>query len=281
MRSMRASPEPQRAPCSPSRTRSWCVVSRYSSITCAVGPTARSTPFSSHAASSHRLRIDSSVCDTMTTVLPRSAQIVELLRALRLELGVTDREDLVDEQDVGVDVDGDREPEPHVHARRVVLDRRVDELLEPGEVDDLVEALPDLLLAQAEDRTVEVDVLAPGQLGVEAGTELEQRGDLPGRVDAAAVGPEDARHALEQRRLPRAVLAHEPVRLPPRDVERDVAQGPQVLVPGPPAAHERRLQRLVPLVVQPVPLRDVDDGDRRVGRHTSSASRRSRRPKTQ
>ena len=50
--------------------------------------------------------------------------------------------------------------------------------LEAGEVDDLVEARVELLLRQAEDRAVEVDVLAPGQLGVEARAELEQRRDL-------------------------------------------------------------------------------------------------------
>ena len=41
-----------------------------------------------------------------------------------------------------VDVDGDREAQPHVHARRVVLDLVVDELLELGELDDVVEAAP-------------------------------------------------------------------------------------------------------------------------------------------
>ena len=40
-------------------------------------------------------------------------------------------------------------PEPHVHARRVVLHRRVDELLEAGEVDDLVELRVELASASA------------------------------------------------------------------------------------------------------------------------------------
>ena len=96
---------------------------------------------------SQRLRTDSSACETITIVLPGGAKVVELLEALALELGVADGEHLVDEQDVGIDVDRDREPEPHVHARRVVLHRRVDEVLEAGEVDDLVEALVELLLA--------------------------------------------------------------------------------------------------------------------------------------
>ena len=47
--------------------------------------------------------------------------------------------------------------------------------LDLGEGDDLVEAAADLRPAHAEDRAVEEDVLAPGQLGVEAGPDLEQR----------------------------------------------------------------------------------------------------------
>ena len=90
---------------------------------------------------------------TITIVLPLRSQLGELLDAAALELGVADREHLVDEQDVGIDVDRDGEAEPHVHARRVVLHRRVDELLEPGELDDLVEARVELLLARARGST--------------------------------------------------------------------------------------------------------------------------------
>ena len=50
------------------------------------------------------------------------------------------RQNLVDEQDLGLEVRGDGEGEAHVHAARVALHRRVDEALDPGEVDDLVEA---------------------------------------------------------------------------------------------------------------------------------------------
>src|SRR5690606_32927153 len=48
-------------------------------------------------------------------------EIEELLRALALELLVADGEHLVDEQEIGLDVDRDREAELDVHARRVVL----------------------------------------------------------------------------------------------------------------------------------------------------------------
>ena len=87
------------------------------------------------------------------------------------------REHLVDDQDLGLEVRGDGEREADVHPARVPLDRRVDEPLDLGELDDLVELRVDLAPPHAEDRAVQVDVLAAGQLGVEAGADLEQRAD--------------------------------------------------------------------------------------------------------
>ena len=90
---------------------------------------------------------------------------------------VADREHFVDEQHVGIDVNRDGESEPHVHAGRVGLHRRVDELLQLGELDDLVEALLNLALRQAEHDAVDEDVLAAGDLRMEPGAELDERRD--------------------------------------------------------------------------------------------------------
>ena len=76
--------------------------------------------------------------------MPRRRNSRELVEALVREALVADGQHLVDEQHVGIDVDRDREAEPHVHAGRIGLHRRVDELAQLGEVDDLVEALLDL-----------------------------------------------------------------------------------------------------------------------------------------
>ena len=73
--------------------------------------------------------------------LAAALELGELVEALVREALVADGEHFVDQQHVGIDVDRDGEAEPHVHARRVGLHRRVDELLHLGELDDLVEAL--------------------------------------------------------------------------------------------------------------------------------------------
>ena len=68
--------------------------------------------------------------------------------------------------------------------------------LDLAELDDLVELALDLGPRHAEDGAVEVDVLAAGQLGVEAGADLEQAchpaADLDsalGRLGDVARGP--------------------------------------------------------------------------------------------
>ena len=149
----------------------------YAEITSAAGPIIRRSPLSIQAASSQSW---TDLAEAVADEHDRAAvapELVDLLRAAPLEALVADGEHLVDEQDLRLDVGGDGEAEPHEHARRVVLDRRVDELLEPGELDDVVEAGGDLLLRQPEDGAVEEDVLAAAELGMEAGAELEQGRD--------------------------------------------------------------------------------------------------------
>ena len=58
-----------------------------------------------------------------------------------------------------------------------VLTGRSMKLLELAELDDLVESAVDLALPQAVDRRAQVDVVAAGEVVVEAGPELEQRAD--------------------------------------------------------------------------------------------------------
>ena len=119
------------------------------------------------------------------TVRPDAAEVLHPPEAALLELGVADREHLVDEQDLRLEMRGDREREAHVHSARVALHRRVDEPSDAGELDDLVELARDLAPPHPEDRAVQEDVLAPGQLRVEAGADLEQAADAPADLRAS------------------------------------------------------------------------------------------------
>ena len=81
------------------------------------------------------------------------------------------------EQDLRFEVRSDREREPHLHAARVVLDRRVDERVDVGERHDLVELPGNFRPPHPEDRAVDEDVFPSGQFRMEAGPHLEQRAD--------------------------------------------------------------------------------------------------------
>ena len=70
---------------------------------------------------------------------PVLRDLAHLAQALSLKRAVADRQHFVDEKDLGLQVSGDRERQPDVHAARIVLDRRVDELADFGELDDIVE----------------------------------------------------------------------------------------------------------------------------------------------
>ena len=84
----------------------------------------------------HRAHVVADEDDRAAVALRNLAHLAE---ALLLEVGVADRQHLVDDQDLRLQVRGDREGQPNVHAAAVALDRRVEEALDLGERDDLVE----------------------------------------------------------------------------------------------------------------------------------------------
>ena len=118
-----------------------------------------------------------------------------------------------------------------LHPTRVALDGGIDETLNFGEGHDFIELSIDLGPFHPEDGAVQVDVLAAGQLGMEACSDLE-KGAHPA-VDASfALGRlGDARQDLQERALPGAVLPDDPQHISLVDVEIDVAQRPDGIAP--------------------------------------------------
>jgi hypothetical protein len=105
---------------------------------------------------------------------PALRDLANLAQALSLEARIADRQHLVHDQDLGLEMRGHAERQPHVHPARIELDRRIDERLDFGEGDDRVELPQDLLAGHAENRAVQQHVFTAGQVGVKAGSHLEQ-----------------------------------------------------------------------------------------------------------
>ena len=86
----------------------------------------------------------------------------------------------------------------------------------------------DLAPLHAEDRAVQEDVLAAGELGMEARADLEQAADAAADHRAARGRRRDPRQDLEQGRLAGAVAADEPDDLAFANLEANVAQRPEL-----------------------------------------------------
>ena len=236
-------------------------------------PTRR--PWLSTTPRSQMLRTVSAACVTRRMVRPSFWNSLTRPMHLRWKRSSpTARTSSID-QDVGVHVHGDREAEPHVHAGRVELHRAVDELLQLGEVHDGVEDLVHVALGHPHQRTVQVDVLPAGQVLLEAGTQLQQPGQLAPHGHLAIRGLQHAADALEQGRLARAVAAQDADGLPFPDGQRDAVERPEVLGGLALAPVDQPLlDRLVLAVGQAEALRDVADVDREIA-HALRAPRRS------
>ncbi len=98
-----------------------------------------------------------------------------------------------------------------------------------GKLHDLLVLALDLPFLHPQHGPVEVDVLAPGQLRVEAGAHLQQRPHPPAYQGAALGRLGDAGKDLQQRGLAGAVAPDDADRLAAPDVERNVLERPDVL----------------------------------------------------
>ena len=191
------------------------------------------------------------------------ARLAQRVKALALEGAVADREHLVDQQHVGVHVHHHGEGQAHLHARGVVLELQLGEALELGELDDRVVALARLRGREPEHHGVDQHVVARGEVGVEAHAQLDEGRDPAAGPDLAGVGPVDAGHALHERGLAAAVAADDPEELARAHVDRDPAQGLELLLrAGAERMQRTLLERVHLLVGKAEGLGDVTDRQR-------------------
>jgi hypothetical protein len=120
-----------------------------------------------------------------SAVLGNGTQLAE---ALALEVLVADCQHSIHDENLGVQVRGDSEGQPHVHAAGVPLDRGVEERRDTGEIDDGIKLSLHLGSGHAKDRAVQENVLATGEFGVETGADFEQRAHPSVDLDATGGG---------------------------------------------------------------------------------------------
>ena len=154
------------------------------------------------------------------------ATSLHFAKAFSLERSVADGQDFVDEQDFRFEMRGHGEGEAHVHAAAIVLHRGIDEMLDVGEGDDLVELAVDFALAHAEDGAVQIDVFAAGELGVKAGADFEQAADAAANLGAAFGGAVMRERIFSSVVLPAPLRPMMPTTSPSLHVKGDVLERP-------------------------------------------------------
>ena len=157
------------------------------------------------------------------------AEFGDLRVAFFLEGLVAHGEDLVGQEDVGLQVDGHGEAQAHLHAGGVVFEGGVDEVLEFRELDDVLDALLGFVVAKAVEAGVEEDIFVAAELGMEADAELDEGGDAASGDDLALAGLQDAGDDLQQGALAGAVVPQQTQSLALLDAQVDVIQGEEML----------------------------------------------------
>jgi hypothetical protein len=156
-----------------------------------------------------------------------SAGVIHLVETLSLKTRISNRQHLVDDQYVGFKVRGNGKGQPNVHTAAVPLDRRVQELFDLAEAHDLVEFAPDLNTAHAEDGAVQEDVLATGQLGVEARAHFEEaRGATP-QADSSFGWFRNTAQDLQEGGFSGSVASDDPDDFTLLDLQIDIPERPE------------------------------------------------------
>jgi hypothetical protein len=124
---------------------------------------------------------------------PTATEGSHLIVALLNESFVANRQNLIDEQNVGVGMHGDRKPQAHVHPHRIGLHGFIDECFQLGEADDIIEVLSDFALGKAQDSAIDEDVFPSTELRMKASPEIQQCPDFPMHRNLTAIGAIDPR----------------------------------------------------------------------------------------
>jgi hypothetical protein len=153
-------------------------------------------------------------------------QVVYLPHATLAERNIAYGKGLVHDENLRIDMRGDREGEAQHHAGRIGFDRLTDEGPDACEAFDVAEASIDFFPRQAQQRGVEVDIIAAREFGREARPQFQQRRYSTVDLNRPGRGPQNSCNDLKQSTLPRSVSADNAESFAACNRKADLAQSP-------------------------------------------------------
>ena len=137
-------------------------------------------------------------------------EFFELPITLCLEKDVPDRQCLIDNQNLRIDIDRHSKSQPHKHTAGVRLDRLVHKVADIGKVQNILQSRIDLFLGKADHRPLQIDVLHARIFHVKSCAKLEQRGNPTVHDHLSGRRIQHAGDNLQDRRLPGSVRTDDP-----------------------------------------------------------------------
>ena len=95
------------------------------------------------------------------------------IETLFLKNGIAHRQHLIENDNLRIQMGGDRKRQPHVHPAGIVFHRYMDEFFQAGEIDNAIESFANLLSRQPEHRSVEKNVVSSGELRVKSSADFK------------------------------------------------------------------------------------------------------------
>ena len=206
-------------------------------------------------------------CVTRRIETPRPLHRANAVKAFRLERRIPHGERLVDDQQIGRHMHGDRECQADDHAARVGLDRLVDEVADRRECIDRTER--SFICARETPRIAPFrkTFSRPVNSGLKPLPSSSNAAMRPCDRDGAGRWRQRTGDKLKKRRFAGAVASNDADCLTPCHPERHAGQRPELAVEGSTAAKHRLQQPVMRTLVDFVALADVLDGHRAISSH--------------
>jgi len=122
----------------------------------------------------------------------------DAVKRLASKRAVANRQRFIDHQNIGLHAGGYGKSQAHEHAAGIRLHRLADKVADVGKSQNAVQPLIDLGPAQPQNGGIHVNVFQPGEVGVEAGSQFQQRCHPAFDLQLAAASLQRAADHLQQ-----------------------------------------------------------------------------------
>src|SRR6266478_4372778 len=193
--------------------------------------------------------------------------------ATLLEEDVADRESLIHDQDVRVHMNGDGKCQADKHAAGVRFHRPVHEVTDLRKLFDRGYSFTGLCVGEAENRSVEENVFATGEQGIESGAQLQERGNPPPHGEVAGRRPNHACNHSQERALARPIFADDTETAAALYLNINIPHRPERFVESASPQEEKLFQVIRRMPVDPETLCDLLGRNDGHSSHVNSVAR--------